>query len=59
MKRSAQDYTRQLAHFAVRSKPGDVPSAIRHESTRALVNWIGLPINSCRHDTVERAIAGS
>ncbi len=51
-----QDYTRQLARFAVRSKPGDVPSMIRHEATRALVNWIGLPINACRHDTVERSI---
>ncbi len=52
-----EDYTRQLAHFAVYSRPGDVPSKIRHEGTRALVNWIGLPINTCRHDTTERAIA--
>ncbi len=52
-----EDYTRQLARFAVRSRPGDVPSEIRHEGTRALVNWIGLPINACRHDTTERAIA--
>ena len=52
-----EDYTRQLARFAVHSRPGDVPSEIRHEGTRALVNWIGLPINACRHDTTERAIA--
>jgi len=52
-----EDYTRQLARFAVRSRPGDVPREIRHEGTRALVNWIGLPINACRHDTTERAIA--
>jgi 2-methylcitrate dehydratase PrpD len=52
-----EDYTRQLARFAVYSRPGDVPSTIRHEGTRALVNWIGLPINACRHDTTERAIA--
>jgi 2-methylcitrate dehydratase PrpD len=52
-----EDYTRQLARFAVYSRPGDVPSKIRHEGTRALVNWIGLPINACRHETTERAIA--
>ncbi len=52
-----ENYTRQLARFAVHSRPGDVPSKIRHEGTRALVNWIGLPINACRHDTTERAIA--
>ena len=52
-----EDYTRQLARFAVRSSPSDLPGEIRHEGTRALVNWIGLPINACRHDTTERAIA--
>jgi 2-methylcitrate dehydratase PrpD len=52
-----KDYTLHIARFALHSKPADVPSPIRHEATRALVNWIGLPINSCRHDTVNRAIA--
>jgi len=52
-----QDYTRQLAHFAVHHQLNDAPSAIRHEAKRLLVNWIGLPINFCHHDTVERAIA--
>ena len=50
-------FTREIACFAACSRPADVPSAIRHEATRALVNWIGLPINMCRHDTVERTLA--
>ena len=50
------EYTRAIARYAVSSRPGDVPATVRHEATRALVNWIGLPINACRHDTTERAI---
>ncbi|MEW6402192.1 MAG: MmgE/PrpD family protein [Chloroflexota bacterium] len=53
----AEDYTRQIASFAVHSKPSDVPGPIRHEATRALVNWMGLPINECRSDAVNRVIA--
>ena len=53
----AEDYTRQIAGFAVHSKSSDVPSAIRHEATRALVNWMGLPINACLSDTVNRVVA--
>ncbi|HSR13819.1 MAG TPA: MmgE/PrpD family protein [Thermodesulfobacteriota bacterium] len=50
-------YTRELARFAVRSRPGDVSGKIRHEGARALVNWIGLPIYFSRHDTAERAVS--
>ncbi|MFM9887194.1 MAG: MmgE/PrpD family protein [Burkholderiales bacterium] len=50
------DVTRQLARFAVSAKPGDVPSGVRAEGIRALVNWIGSPIGACRHPIVERAI---
>ncbi|MFN0305015.1 MAG: MmgE/PrpD family protein [Burkholderiales bacterium] len=49
------DVTRPLASFAVTSKPGDVPAAVRAEGIRALVNWIGSPIGACRHPIVERA----
>jgi len=52
-----EDYTRQIASFAVHSKLSDVPSPILHEATRALVNWIGLPIHACRNDMVNRVIA--
>ncbi len=52
-----EGYTRQLARFAVKSRPEDIPDEIRQEGRRALVNWIGLPIYFCRHDTTERAIA--
>lgn len=50
------EFTREIARYAVESEPSDVPVATRHEATRALVNWIGLPIDACRHDTVERVL---
>ena len=52
-----QSITRQLADFVASSRPGDIPANVRHEATRALVNWIGCPINAARHDTVQRAFA--
>lgn len=50
-----QHVTKRLADYVASSKPEDVPSHVRHEATRALVNWIGCPINAAKHNTVERA----
>jgi 2-methylcitrate dehydratase PrpD len=30
---------------------------VRHEASRALLNWLGCAVGSCRHETVERALA--
>jgi 2-methylcitrate dehydratase PrpD len=49
--------TRKLADYIASSKPEDIPANVRHEAVRALVNWIGCPINAARHDTVQRAFA--
>lgn len=50
-------YTRELARFVVESDPAEVPSEIRHQGVRSLVNWIGNPIGACHSDTVERVIS--
>ena len=49
--------TRELARFVVRSRWDALPPAVRHEATRALVNWIGCPIWGSRDEAVERVLA--
>jgi 2-methylcitrate dehydratase PrpD len=49
--------TRTLAAFLTASRYEDIPQAIRHEASRALINWLGCAIGSARHETVERMLA--
>lgn len=49
--------TRILARYLVASRYKDIPQTVRHEAARALLNWLGCAIGSCRHETVERALA--
>jgi len=51
------DITRTLARYLVSARYEDLPVAVRHESARALLNWLGCAIGSARHETVERALA--
>lgn len=51
------DITRTLARYLVGARYEDLPAAVRHEATRALLNWLGCAIGSSRHETVERALA--
>jgi len=51
------DVTRILAGYLVNSRWEDVPERVRHEASRALLNWLGCAVGSCRHETVERALA--
>jgi len=51
------DITRTLARYLVSARYEDLPVAVRHESARALLNWLGCAIGSSRHETVERALA--
>ena len=48
--------TRILARYVVDSRFEDIPSPIRHEASRALLNWLGCAIGSARHETVECAL---
>jgi 2-methylcitrate dehydratase PrpD len=49
--------TRVLARYLVKSRWEDIPQRVRHEASRALLNWLGCAVGSCRHETVERALA--
>ncbi len=49
--------TRALARFVVRSNFDDIPSAVRHEATRSLVNWLGCALGGSRHEAVSIALA--
>lgn len=49
--------TGQLARFIVESRWSDVPPAVRHESERAIFNWVGCALGGCRDVAVERALA--
>lgn len=51
------EVTRTLARYLVISRWEEVPERVRHEASRALLNWLGCAIGSCRHETVERALA--
>src|SRR5687768_2766708 len=49
--------TRTLARFIVSSRYEDIPQAIRHEASRALINWLGCAIGSSHHETIECMLA--
>jgi 2-methylcitrate dehydratase PrpD len=49
--------TRKLAHYVVSAKAGDVPSAVRKEATRTLLNWVGCAVGGSRHETLDIAIS--
>lgn len=49
--------TRDLARFLVNSRPDDVPPAVRKEATRTLLNWVGVTLGGCRHETTDIALA--
>ena len=46
-----------LARFVATAEAGDLPSRVRHEAKRALLNWLGCAIGASRHETLENAIA--
>ena len=49
--------TLTLARYLVDSRWEDIPQRVRHEACRALLNWLGCAVGSCRHEAVERALA--
>ena len=51
------DVTRTLSRFLVDSRWSDVPQDVRHESARAILNWLGCALGGCRDETVEVLIA--
>jgi 2-methylcitrate dehydratase PrpD len=51
------EITKTLARYLVNSRWDDIPRRVRHEASRALLNWLGCAVGSCRHETVECALA--
>ncbi len=51
------EVTRTLARYLVNSRWADIPERVRHEACRAVLNWLGCAVGSCRHETVECALA--
>jgi 2-methylcitrate dehydratase PrpD len=51
------EVTKILARYLVNSRWEDIPQRVRHEASRALLNWLGCAVGSSRHETVERALA--
>src|SRR5499427_3323275 len=54
---SAKDVTRTLARFIVSAKAEDLPSPVRKEAARTLLNWVGCTLGGSRHETVGIAIS--
>ena len=51
------EVTRTLSRYLVNSRWADIPERVRHEASRAVLNWLGCAVGSCRHETVECALA--
>lgn len=49
--------TRILSRFIVESRYENIPAAVRHEASRALLNFLGCAIGAARHETVDNALA--
>jgi 2-methylcitrate dehydratase PrpD len=54
---AAKDVTRTLARHIVSIKPSDLPTSVRKEAARTLLNWVGCTLGGSRHETVGIAIA--
>ena len=48
--------TKVLASYLVNSRLEDIPEDIRHESKRALLNYIGCAVGGSREPAVETAL---
>src|SRR5947209_10438878 len=51
------DVTRTLARYIVSARLSDIPTPVRKEARRTLLNWLGCAIGGSRQPAVQRAIA--
>jgi 2-methylcitrate dehydratase PrpD len=51
------DVTRRLAHYVVATRWGDVPSDVRHQAKRSMMNLFAVALAGCRTDPIEIALA--
>ncbi len=48
--------TRQLAQFLAGSQWQDIPTEVRHEANRTIVNFVGTALGGCRDEAMELAM---
>ena len=48
--------TRELAAYLIGSRPDQIPSDVRHEARRAILNYIGCAVGGSREDAVQIAL---
>jgi 2-methylcitrate dehydratase PrpD len=51
------EVTRILSRYLVRSRWEAIPERVRHEASRALLNFMGCAIGASRHETIENVLA--
>lgn len=51
-----QGVTQELARFVTETRGDDLPSAMRHEAKRALMNFFAVALAGCRTEPVELAL---
>ncbi|MSP00813.1 MAG: MmgE/PrpD family protein [Acetobacteraceae bacterium] len=49
--------TQAFARFLAAARFEDLPSAVRDEAARSLLNWMGVAVGGSRHEAVEIALA--
>lgn len=49
--------TQRLARYVSTSSPEDLPPAVRQETARTFLNWMGCAVGGSQHETVDIALA--
>jgi 2-methylcitrate dehydratase PrpD len=48
--------TRLLADYLIAARAEELPTKVRHEGARTLLNWIGCAVGGSHHQTMDIAI---
>ena len=51
-----KNVTAILADFVLNSRFENIPEDVKLESARTLLNWMGVAIGGCKHESVEIAV---
>jgi len=51
------EVTRILSRFVVGHQASGLPSSVRHEAARSLLNWVACAVGAAKHETVKRTLA--
>ena len=50
---TSKNVTAILADFVLNSRFENIPEDVKLESARTLLNWMGVAIGGCKHESVE------